>query len=207
VGARYLFSNTNLTLTRKNSLSKGQRLLRLISSTLDIRAYIHLLRLVNYFNYTHAIPRRKLFVGKNVSISPTASFSYPERIEIAENVEIGPFCTLWAGPSTGRIVLQKNCLLGPNVLITVANYRFNDGSPVTNQLMDEQDVILGVDVWIGAGSIILPGVSIGDGTIIGAGSVVTRSLEKGVVAAGCPAKPVGTRPNYIEESRLDSIDF
>jgi maltose O-acetyltransferase len=69
--------------------------------------------------------------------------------------------------------------------------------------MDEEDVVVGVDVWIGAGAILLPGVSIGDGAIIGAGSVVTRSIESGVVAAGSPAKPVGTRTIFIGESSLD----
>ena len=45
-------------------------------------------------------------------------------------------------------------------MITAAGYRFNDGSPVTRQLMDEQDVVLGADVWLGARAIVLPGVRI-----------------------------------------------
>jgi len=50
-------------------------------------------------------------------------------------------------------------------------------------------VRIGSDVWIGGGAIILPGVTIGDGAVIGAGSVVTRNVGPGVIAAGNPARP------------------
>ena len=48
---------------------------------------------------------------------------------------------------------------------------------------------IGSDVWIGGGAIILPGVTIGDGAVIGAGSVVTRDVEAGITVAGNPARP------------------
>ncbi len=177
----------------KQRLTAAQRLVRFVRSNLDPRAYLHLFRLVNYYNHTHVVPRRALRLGRGVALSPTISFANAERIELGDRVHVGAFCTLWAGPSTGRIVLGDDCLLGPNVLLTAANYRFNDGSPVNEQAMDEADVILGRDVWLGAGVMVMPGVSIGDGAIVGAGAIVTRSLPVGCIAVGSPAKVVGQR--------------
>ncbi len=177
----------------KLRLTKRQRLIRFIKSNLDPRAYLHLFRLVNYYNHTHVTPRRSVRMGRNVALSPTVSFGNPQRIVIGDRARIGAFCTIWAGPSTGRIVIGDDCLLAPNVLITASNYRFNDGSPVNNQAMDEGEVILGRDVWLGAGVMVMPGVEIGDGAIIGAGSIVTKSLPAGCIAVGSPAKVVGQR--------------
>jgi acetyltransferase-like isoleucine patch superfamily enzyme len=84
-------------------------------------------------------------------------------------------------------------LFGPEVVITAANYRFNDGAPVTKQLMEEGDVIVGADVWIGARAIILPGVTIGDGAIIGAGALVRGDVPPFAIAVGVPARVVGQR--------------
>ena len=100
---------------------------------------------------------------------------------------------LWAGPSRGRIVIGDNVLFGPDVLVTAANYRFNDGHPVTEQPMDEADVIIGNDVWIAAKVVVLPGVTIGDGAVIGAGAVVNRDIPAMSVAVGQPARVVGRR--------------
>jgi acetyltransferase-like isoleucine patch superfamily enzyme len=184
---------TSPFLSKKKSLNRTQRLIRLLFSTIDPRAYIHLFRIINYYNHTHVTPRRKLKLGTGVSLSPTVSFANPERIEIGDRVGIGAYCTLWAGPSTGKIIIGDDCLLGPNILITAANYRFNDGSPVTKQSMDEADVVIGRDVWLGANVTVLPGVEIGDGAIVGAGSIVTKFISPMDIAIGSPAKKIGKR--------------
>jgi acetyltransferase-like isoleucine patch superfamily enzyme len=126
--------------------SRAARALRLIGSAFDPRAYLHAIRLVNYYNYSHVQPRRKMTIGAGAKISPNAVFSNPERIEIGVRVSIGARCTLWAGPSRGRIVIGDDVLFGPEVMVTAAGYRFNDGAPVTEQAMDEADVIIGRDV-------------------------------------------------------------
>ncbi|NVO27993.1 acyltransferase [Donghicola sp. C2-DW-16] len=89
--------------------------------------------------------------------------------------------------------MGDHVLMGPGVLVTAANYRFNDGQPVTEQAMDEGDVIIGNDVWLGARAMVMPGVTIGDGAIIGAGSVVTRDIPPMTIAAGVPAKVISQR--------------
>lgn len=177
----------------KARLSRISRALRLLASSLDPRAWLHAVRLVNYYNYSHVSPRRRLRVGPGANISPNAIFSNPERIEIGARLNLGARCTLWAGPGTGRIVIGDDVLFGPEVMVTAANYRFNDGSPVTAQAMDEADVIIGNDVWLGARAIVLPGSRIGDGAIIGAGALVRGAIPAGAIAVGTPARVVGQR--------------
>jgi len=178
---------------KTNHLTKWQRVIRLLASSFDPRAYLHLLKIVNYYNYTHVAPLRKIKRGVQVAISPTASFANPERIEVGDRVRIADRCTILGGPSHGRIVIGDDSLLGQNVLLTAANYRFNDGSPVNDQLMEEADVVLGRDVWLGAGVMVMPGVTIGDYAIVGAGSVVTKSQPARAIVVGVPGRQVSER--------------
>jgi acetyltransferase-like isoleucine patch superfamily enzyme len=180
-------------MARKQALGRAARLARLIGSVLDPRAYLHGLKLLNYYNYSHVQPLRRIRFGPDPAISPNAVFSNPERIEIGARARIGARCHLWAGPSSGRIVVGDDLLLGPDVMITAANYRFRDGSPVTAQQMDEADVVIGDDVWIGTRAIVLPGARIGDGAIIGAGAIVRGDIPARAIAVGAPARVVGDR--------------
>jgi acetyltransferase-like isoleucine patch superfamily enzyme len=181
------------TPAHKARPSRTARALRLVGSALDPRAYLHAIRLINYYNYSHVQPRRHLTVGPGAKISPNAVFSNPERIEIGAKVSIGARCHIWAGPSSGRIVIGDDVLFGPEVMVTAAGYRFDDGAPVTEQAMDEADVIIGRDVWLATRVIVLPGARIGDGAIIGAGAIVTGEIPPYAIAVGIPAKVVGQR--------------
>lgn len=180
-------------LYRKKELSKKSRAVRLMRSVFDPRAYLHILKIINYYNYSHVEPLRKMKVGADPAISPNASFSNPERIEIGERCRIGARCTLWAGPGTGKIIIGDDVLFAPEVMITAANYRYNDGSPVTKQAMDEADVVVGDDVWLGARAILLPGARVGRGSIIGAGALVRGEVPEFSIAVGAPARVVGQR--------------
>ncbi len=177
----------------KDRKSRLARLLRLIGGVLDPRAYLHALRLVNYYNYSHVVPRRRLTLGPDPRISPNAVFSNPERIVIGARVNLGARCHIWAGPGRGRIVIGDDVLFGPEVMVTAAGYRFDDGSPVTEQAMDEADIRIGNDVWLGTRVIVLPGVTIGDGAIIGAGALVRGDIPAQAIAVGIPARVVGQR--------------
>ena len=73
-------------------------------------------------------------------------------------------------------------------------------------------VTIGRNCWIGAGAVILPGVSIGDNTVIGAGSVVTKDIPAGVVAVGNPCRvlrEVGERDRefYFKDRRIKPEDY
>jgi acetyltransferase-like isoleucine patch superfamily enzyme len=125
-------------------------------------------------------------------MAPNVSLRNGERIEIGAHCNIGTRCSLWAG-ERARIVIGDHALFGPEVFITAANYRSARGTPIKEQPRDEADVVIGEDVWLGARVIVLPGVTIGAGCIVGAGSVVTKSLEPYSIAVGVPANVVGRR--------------
>ena len=71
----------------------------------------------------------------------------------------------------------------------------------------ERDVVVGDDVWLGARVMVVPGVEIGDGCIIGASSVVTRSVPAGSIAVGNPARVVGRRGDQTTESAVREADL
>jgi len=156
--------------------------------------------MVHYYNYTHVSQRRLIAMGVGVRVAPNVSFANGERIEIGSYSHIGAHCSLWAGDSTGRIQLGEHALLGPEVFITASDYQFEPGSPVMNQEKNERDVVIGADVWLGARVIVVAGVHIGDNCVIGAGSVVTKSLPPDAIAVGNPARVVGQRTEGVSLS-------
>ncbi|KAA5604675.1 acyltransferase [Roseospira marina] len=192
---------TEETAPHKRSLSRGRRLLRLLGGLFSPGAYLHALKIVNYYNYAHVQPMRRLRRGPDCAISPTAVFSDAERIELGARVRIGAGCYLWAGPRHGTIRIGDDCLFGPEVMITAADYRFNDGTPVTKQPMQEGNVTLGRDVWLATRVMVMPGVTIGDHAIVGAGAIVTKDLPARAIAVGAPARIVGERADVAAGDR------
>ena len=83
------------------------------------------------------------------------------------------------------IYIGKGSFIGPNVGIITSNHSINNPS----EHMEGEDVVIGEKCWIGMNSVILPGVTLGDGTVVAAGSVVNKSFpDGGVLVAGSPAK-------------------
>lgn len=107
----------------------------------------------------------------------------------------------------GDIFLGDNVMIGPNVTIATA------GHPIEPELRREAmqyniAVHIEKNVWIGAGSVVLPGVTIGENTVIGAGSIVTKDIPANVVAVGNPCKvlrEIGERDKefYFKDRRID----
>lgn len=196
----------------KIRLTKGQRFLRLLTAVLDPRAWAHGLKVVNYFNYTNATPWRQVKRGVGGVISPLANIANPQNLILGDRVRISANVYLWPGPGTGRILLADDVMIGPGVMITASNYRYNDGSPITDQAMDEADVIIGRDVWIGYGAVILAGSEIGEGAVIGAAAVVRGKIPAFSIVSGNPAKVVGRRrdvsaPAVPYVQTVDSADL
>lgn len=87
----------------------------------------------------------------------------------------------------GKITIGKGTYIAPNVGLITANHKVTD----LNRHEPPKPIVLGESCWIGMNSVILPGVTLGDRTIVGAGAVVTKSFEKGnCVIAGNPAKVI-----------------
>lgn len=115
-------------------------------------------------------------------------------ITIGHRVVIRPGSMLFADPREqgAGIILEDDVMLGSGVHIYVGNHRFDDPSrPIIEQgHYPSEPVVLKRGCWIGAKSIILPGVTIGENSVIGAGSIVTKSLPDKVLAVGNPARVI-----------------
>ena len=119
----------------------------------------------------------------------TKQYFYPS-IVIGKNVSIGEYCHL---TSINKIVIGDGVLTGRWVTITdnshgsITNTEL-DIKPIDRPLYSKGEVVIERNVWIGDKVTILPGVHIGEGTIIAANSVVTKDIPSFCVAAGAPAK-------------------
>lgn len=132
-------------------------------------------------------------LGDYCRLGPALLFETRERgrIAIGSHVRINQGCVLVAH---SLVSIGDDCLIGEYVSIRDANHGILAGPPIRLQSHDSAPIRIGRDVWIGRGACILPGVEIGDGAVIGANSVVTRSIPAGTVAAGIPARVLRQRP-------------
>ncbi len=113
-------------------------------------------------------------------------------IAIGERVQVGYFSII---ASHGPIQIGRDTLIAEHVTIRGSQHRYDQGSlPKQSQGDSVGAVVIGENVWIGANVVILPGVEIGDHSVIGAGAVVTRSIPAGKVAVGLPAKVIKDVP-------------
>ncbi|MBC8193602.1 MAG: acyltransferase [FCB group bacterium] len=112
------------------------------------------------------------------------------QIILGAEVRINRGTTLVAYDS---IEIGNQTLIGEFVSIRDANHGISPNQPVREQAHEASAIKIGRDVWIGRGSVILPGVEIGDHSIIGANSVVSKSIPPGSIAVGSPAKPIRKR--------------
>lgn len=131
-------------------------------------------------------------LGNNSVIRPTASLANPQNIFIGNNVHINRNCYIWAGKKS-KIQIGDDFVCGPGVFIASGNHGSKKNQLIRQQEGVERDVIIGADVWLGAYVIVLPGVQIGEGAIVGAGSVVTKDVPPYTIVAGVPAKQIGQR--------------
>ena len=87
----------------------------------------------------------------------------------------------------GRIVIGHDTFIGPEVMIVTSVHAFGEGNEVARE-PGYCEVRVGDRCWLGARAMVLPGVSIGAGTVVAAGAVVTRDCEPGALYAGVPAR-------------------
>lgn len=124
--------------------------------------------------------------GQNIAIYPNTHIFHIENLELGDNVSIHPMSYIDAA---GTIKIGSDVSIAHGV--TVMSSTHVEGaanSVIRNNAVDFRSVSIGSNVWIGAKATILCGISIGDHSIIGASSVVTKPIPAGSMAHGVPAK-------------------
>lgn len=152
-------------------------------------------------------------LGQGVIFEPGVLVFHPENIEIGDDVYVGHYTILkgyyrnkmvigagtWIGQqcffhSAGGLKIGRNVGIGPGVkVVTSFHAEEGPGVPILHRPVKFAPVIIEDDCDIGVGAVILPGVTIGHGTQVGAGAVVTRSVGPNAVLAGVPARVLRTQ--------------
>jgi dTDP-4-amino-4,6-dideoxy-D-glucose acyltransferase len=173
---------------------------------------------------TSFLPKKQLSeigfdkVGKNVKISRNASFFHPELISLDDNIRIDDFCVLSGAITIGShvhisaysalygkagIVLEDFVTISGRVSIYSVNDDYT-GEYLTNPTVPDKfthvgsaPVLIKKHSIIGAGSIVLPGVTIGEGVAVGALSLVKQSLDPWKIYAGVPCRMIKKRKKNI----------
>ena len=134
---------------------------------------------------------RKLFsqlIGQPVddtfTMFPPFYTDFGKNINVGKNVFINSCCCF---QDQGGITIGDNTLIGHNVILATLNHDF---SPNKRSILHPSPIVMGKNVWIGSRATILSGVTIGDGAIVAAGSVVTKNVPSNKVVAGVPAKVI-----------------
>jgi acetyltransferase-like isoleucine patch superfamily enzyme len=139
-------------------------------------------------------------VGKDCWISSRVNLIHPS-VVIGDFSFVARNATIYPNVSIGRF-----CLIAPNVSILGGDHRFNlVGSPMCfSGREDIKETIIGEDVWVGANSILLHGICIGEGAIIAAGSVVTKDVKAYSIVGGNPAKHIRYRFSNVSDQMKHS---
>ncbi|TFD93261.1 sugar O-acetyltransferase [Cryobacterium lactosi] len=130
-------------------------------------------------------------LGEGAFIKPPLFVDYGSHITVGAGTFINYNLTAL---DVATITIGKDCQLGPNVQLLTPTHPLA-AQPRRDKLEAALPIVLGDNVWLGGGVIVLPGVSIGDNSVIGAGSVVTRDVPANVIAVGNPARVIRALPD------------
>ena len=188
---------TDPEIPRNGGKSEKQKMLNgelYLAGGAELKAdYLHGQALLEEFNRSPAsdpVHRFQLLrdllgaIGADTVIRPRLQCDYGQHIRIGARTFINFDCVLL---DCNTITIGDDVQIAPGVHIYTATHPIDAATRVSG-LEYALPVIIGNGVWLGGGSIICPGITIGDNTVIGAGSVVVKSLPANVVAAGNPCR-------------------
>lgn len=134
-----------------------------------------------------------LAAGTRVTIEPRV---YLKAVAGTASIEIGDFTFIGYGTEIDcleRVEIGNHTLIAPGCFIVDHTHGVATDRRIDEQPCTAAAVTIGSDVWLGTRVVVLPGVSIGDGAVVGAGAVVTRDVPRGAIVAGVPARLVRMR--------------
>lgn len=141
-------------------------------------------------------------VGQNVRLASQCKFWGIENVSIGSNVSLGDGMRIMT--TKAQVIIGNNVMFGPEVLLVSGDHRIDLLDKYMCEVTDaeklpenDQDIFIEGDCWIGARAIILKGVTIGKGSVVAAGSIVTKSCAPYSIIAGAPAKVIKQR--FIEQ--------
>ena len=121
-------------------------------------------------------------IDKSTTIFTPFHTNFGKNIQLGKNIFINHACSFL---DLGGIIIEDNVLIGPKVSIITESHPLN---PSERKMLDLSSVIIRNNAWIGANVTILPGVTIGENSVVAAGSIVTKDVRANTVVAGIPAK-------------------
>lgn len=171
------------------------------------------------------------YCGQDVRLYQLAKINVPECVEIDDHciifdyaflsgrnsLKIGKYCCIaWHCVIEGgaNIQIGDRVFLGPGSKLLSSTYEFNEF--YTSQLLPDEtfsirygDITIKDDAYIGAGTVVMPGITIGEGALVGANSLVNRNLKPWGIYFGNPVKLVGMREKPTEERRkiIEAMDW
>ncbi|MAD74466.1 MAG: acetyltransferase [Rheinheimera sp.] len=116
---------------------------------------------------------------------------YCSNISVGENVVVRPSTMIFADEHA-EVIIEDNVMMGAGVHFYVNNHRFDriDIPLIEQGYYPSERIVIRKGAWIGANAIILPGVTVGENSVVGAASVVTKSVPDNCVVVGSPAKVI-----------------
>jgi acetyltransferase-like isoleucine patch superfamily enzyme len=123
-------------------------------------------------------------IDASTTIFPPFHINFGRQLRIGKNVFINHACSC---VDLGGITIEDNVLIGPRVNLVSENHPIN---PADRQYLVGAPVVIKRNAWIGAAATILPGVTVGENSIVAAGSVVTKDVPPNTIVGGVPAKVI-----------------
>jgi len=141
--------------------------------------------------------RRWLLIRFGARVGFWSNVMMGVKIRDPRNLEVGDYSSITKGVNfynAAKVTIGKNCVISANAFFCTATHDFRrEDFPLVCK-----PIVVGDGVWIAMDAFILPGVTIGDGAVVGARSVVTKDVAPGDIVAGNPARVVGKREHNKE---------